>query len=394
MKERDVADHARESARRPAPHRPRSTRPRRCRWRRGWRSTRPPSRGAANHSTSRTGIDDATTSAASSGSARPPLARDGRLGRGRRRRVARERSHRAAASSAAAQRSSQSAGRGWSSSSGASSRAAIEGSASTTNKARRAGSSHQPSASITISTPSSARDHAASSFDAGGMPEPEDDVRRIDDARPHRPRRTGPPRHDRVRDNRSGDRRAPASRACARATGRVRDGGSPYRRRSLRCVLDRLPRGAARRSCAIRRGATRRRCQGSRPTRPSGRAPGRPTSGSRNARLRCTGPAGGPLASHDRPRRERTRATPATSRPGTGNVGEPPHCVAEEPDLVDGLRRADVRAARGAGPRCTTAAARDRGLPRPRQDATRPRPCRSSSTPRTGVLSPWPVRAR
>jgi hypothetical protein len=38
-------------------------------------------------------------------------------------------------------------------------------------------------------------------------------------------------------------------------------------------------------------------CQGAPPSLPSGSGPGAPTSGSRKARLRCTGPGGGPIAS-------------------------------------------------------------------------------------------------
>ena len=64
--ERDVADEGDRRRAGRAPDRARSTRRRRCRWRRGWRARG--RRGPPNHSRSRTGIDDATTSSASAGS--------------------------------------------------------------------------------------------------------------------------------------------------------------------------------------------------------------------------------------------------------------------------------------------------------------------------------------
>ncbi len=106
----------------------------------------------------------------------------------------------------------------------------------------------------------------------------------------------------------------------------------------------------------MRRGATRRRCQGSPPVRPSGRAPARPTSGSRNARLRCTGPAGGPIASHTARGRQRPRRRPASASSGTATSENHRTRRAEEARLVDGLGRAHVRVAPVVGRPCTTPA--------------------------------------
>ena len=77
--------------------------------------------------------------------------------------------------------------------------------------------------------------------------------------------------------------------------------------------------------------------------RPSGSAPGAPTSGSRKARLRCTGP-GPPVP--ERPRRRPGRPADRHARPagvvGDAGVGEPPHRPPVQVGLVDGLRRPDV----------------------------------------------------
>jgi hypothetical protein len=63
------------------------------------------------------------------------------------------------------------------------------------------------------------------------------------------------------------------------------------------------PRGA--RSCSVTASSAARlgevagqaRCQGAPSSRPGGREPGSPTSGSRKARFRCTGPGRAPVAS-------------------------------------------------------------------------------------------------
>ena len=85
-------------------------------------------------------------------------------------------------------------------------------------------------------------------------------------------------------------------------------------------------------------------------SRPAVRTPGRVdqgspvgTSGSRNGRLRCTGPAGGPRGLGTAAAATRPPGASGT-RPviGCADLAEPPHRVAVELQLVDGLARARI----------------------------------------------------
>ena len=96
-----------------------------------------------------------------------------------------------------------------------------------------------------------------------------------------------------------------------------------------------------------------------RPSRDSGQSPSSApagTSGSRRARLRCTGPGSCvsvPARGGERPAGQaapRRRSEPAPAL-GSADLVEQPHGAAVQPDLVDGLVGAGRRAARAGGRR-------------------------------------------
>ena len=70
-----------------------------------------------------------------------------------------------------------------------------------------------------------------------------------------------------------------------------------------------------------------------------GTSPTSPSNGSRNGRLRCTGPCAAVL---NDPLRERAPARPGSAASGGGGVVEPAHRPAVQLDLVDRLRGADA----------------------------------------------------
>ena len=321
--------------------------------------------GAANHSTSRTGIDDDTTSAAPSGSGRDDLAGDRRLGR----------------LGVAGQHRGDRLGR------------RPRPRAPTRRATRRPGRPRPPR-----SPRRSSRAPAS-----GGTPRP---VRRPRSRRGCDPGRSAR-RRPRWRAARRRDRpatgpstfeagsdpsRSTTSGASRRATDGTRRRASKWLTRSTARAVRHPLRGSAstgqpsrsarswtssgsvdaaagddhaasaldhRRSGCRRsprparrtpRPARARRRRGS---RPAGRRPGSPTSGSRNGRLRCTGPGGRSIvatttcAASDRQRARHPLV-------GHARVDEAADRAAEQVLLVDRLRRARRRGARAAGRRCTT----------------------------------------
>ena len=184
-------------------------------------------------------------------------------------------------------------------------------------------------------------------------------------------------RDPQVRD-RVGEHR-PARRLGEREHGRGLDAGAPTRdargprgrsaTRSRERIEHRRPTvrapPAPARSTAGRRSDRARRPVGS----PVG------TSGSRNGRLRCTGPAGGPSASATARDASARHSAPTPGRSsGRSGLEEPPHRVAVELRLVDRSAPRRCRAARAAGRRCTRSSAPARGAPRaPRGGSSRPR---------------------
>ena len=228
------------------------------------------------------------------------------------------------------------------------------------------------------------------------------------DGRRRTPARGGARRRSRSRRRRpAGPRagpRAPASPAAAAKRSAVVgvDARRPTPRRAPRSGPGAPARRRARRSPRrVRRPAARpsETVHGRPSARPGASTSGSPvgTSGSRNARLRCTGPAGGPAASATaraataRHAGRVPRAGPILGRP---DLAEPPDGVAVELQLVDGLARARVaelgRPVRGAHDQRDAS----RGAPRaPRDGSSRP-PCpRCTARPPDGP-SPWPSRVR
>ena len=193
-----------------------------------------------------------------------------------------------------------------------------------------------------------------------------------------------------------------AARADRRATGQpaaAREARRDRRRHARAPPRDEQPawmraheRGEARDVGRRRLAASRRRARstGARRRGPACRPAARPvgTSGSRNGRLRCTGPGGRADATR-RPRGTRAHASAIAPRrvvasggPGSWNqrTAPPNRC-----GLVDGLARARVAQLRRADRRCTRAAARGRGAPRPPPGASsRPRCPTCSTRPRAG----------
>ena len=97
----------------------------------------------------------------------------------------------------------------------------------------------------------------------------------------------------------------------------------------------------------LRRPDRSRRCPAARATvvrSDSGSSPATPTSGSRNGRLRCTGPVS---RRREHPLRQRSPRCPV-GLVGNSGVVEPAHRSAVQVELVDRLRRADAPQLRGA----------------------------------------------
>ena len=174
------------------------------------------------------------------------------------------------------------------------------------------GSSHASSGSTsTVGTPSS---HAFAILLVSGAPTRTNEIGPVR-AREAR-RRAAAPRRSRsraepVRSCESGSARTGQPDGAREPLGHRRD------RRPRPSPRPRAPRGCARTSAASAGHVVGRRCRAARstvrihgapPARPGASSSGAPvgTSGSRNGRFRCTGPAGGPVACRDRAARERT----------------------------------------------------------------------------------------
>ena len=153
----------------PRRRRRRSRSSRRCRWRRGWRARAAASpRAGRTVSTSRTGIDEATTSVASGGRPRAELQRDPRLAELVAEQRRRCRAPRAASASRQARRPRRRRPAPWRPAASASSSAA--GSASTVRSQTCAGSCQAPSGSTRTWTASSPPSHSRSGLDVGRSP--------------------------------------------------------------------------------------------------------------------------------------------------------------------------------------------------------------------------------
>ena len=191
---------------------------------------------------------------------------------------------------------------------------------------------------------------SATTFDAQRLTEAQDDLRHMRarrSSRPaaghRRPRRSASPAR-RGCGHPSAGRRGRASPRWPRGGGRSRGGPRPLPRRSSPSRRD--ARGRRRRRASpgralsgrVPRGATAGRCGG-----PGAAHRGRRASGSRNARLACTGPGPmGPAVASATRRLPSERQLERACLVGHTGVDRPAQRPREQPGLLDGLGRADV----------------------------------------------------
>ena len=380
--------------RRPPP----STRSRRCRWRRDSRGRGGPSRGAMHHSSARTGRLDATTSVAPFGKASRDVARDHtfdrRVGRvehavdGRTRKLL------------GAQPTIEPRPR----------RGARRGSAGSRFERIRQGrkqrfgrhayplvrSMHRIEPRIgrdrrRLSAPAPSS-HAFAILLVSGAPMRTTRSGRCGAGERRRAEqrlvgrdRVWPAAHLRHRDRRAAANLRRRRTASPSRASHPRPSPRPRRRSGARAPSPRAPRRGPRRAAT---GARRVCVHGAPSGRPGASTKGAPvgTSGSRNGRLRCTGP--GRRSDRMRPRtaRERTpRRARTFDRLGRTRIVEPAHRVAVQLRSGRSSARRPHRAARADGRRCTRAAVPARGKPRsPRDGSSRPRFPRCSTRSRAG----------
>ena len=202
-----------------------------------------------------------------------------------------------------------------------------------------------------LDAPSSPASQVRSGLEVGRSPDAQHELGRV--GRGEARRRAAARRSARRRPGRGGRPRAGRRAADSRRRPRTRSRGARAAGRRARRARRRAPAGVARCAASVERGARRARARGTRDPRPPvraarvvGAAARRATSGSRSGKFRWTGP-GRPSSAVQNARQASVRIQ--RSRSGVGlvraDLEEPLRGVAVELDLVDRLARRRPRAA-------------------------------------------------